>query len=145
MGRMFLILVDAHSKWMEVKPVSSATSAVTIEQLRSIFATHGLPEMLVSDNGSVFTSEEFKDFTKNNGIRHVTSAPYHPASNGLAERTVQTFKESMKKFSESLISTRVSRFLFAYRNTPHTTTGSSPAVTFKSTTSHEIRPHTTKC
>lgn len=127
MGRMFLILVDAHSKWMEVKPVSSATSAVTIEQLRSIFATHGLPEMLVSDNGSVFTSEEFKAFTKNNGIRHVTSAPYHPASNGLAERAVQTFKESMKKFSDGSISTRVSRFLFAYRNTPHTTTGSSPA------------------
>ena len=127
MGRMFLILVDAHSKWMEVKPVSSATSAVTIEQLRSIFATHGLPEMLVSDNGSVFTSDEFKDFTKSNGIRHVTSAPYHPASNGLAERAVQTFKESMKKFSNGSIPTRVSHFLFAYRNTPHTTTGSSPA------------------
>ena len=93
LGKMFLILVDAHSKWMEVKSVSAATSTQTIEHLRNIFATHGLPEMLVIDNGSVFTSSEFQDFTKRNGIRHVTSAPYHPASNGLAERVVQTFKE----------------------------------------------------
>ena len=127
LGRMFLILVDAHSKWIEVKPVTSATLSTTIEQLRSIFATHGLPELLVSDNGSVFTSAEFKDFTKNNGIRHVTSAPYHPASNGLAERAVQTFKESMKKSSQGSIETRLSRFLFPYRTTPHTTTGTSPA------------------
>ena len=53
-----------------------------------IFATHDLPEMLVSDNGSVFTSAEFTDFTKQNGIQHMKSAPYHPASNGLAERAV---------------------------------------------------------
>ena len=55
-----------------------------------MFATHGLPEMLVTDNASYFTSQEFQDFAKLNGIRHVTSAPYHPASNGLAERAVQT-------------------------------------------------------
>jgi len=56
MGHMFLVLVDAHSKWMEVKAVKAATSASTISQLRSIFATHGIPKLLVSDNGSVFTS-----------------------------------------------------------------------------------------
>ena len=58
------------------------------EKLRTTFATHGLPEVLVSDNGSVFTSEDFKVFTRRNGIRHVTSAPYHPSSNGLVERAV---------------------------------------------------------
>ena len=127
LGRMFLILVDAHSKWIEVHPVTTATSTITIEHLRMIFATHGLPEMLVTDNGSVFTSSEFKDFTKRNGIRHVTSAPYHPASNGLAERAVQTFKENLRRTSEGTLETRISRFLFTYRNTPHTTTGVSPA------------------
>ena len=70
-GRQFLILVDAHSKWIEIKSVTNPTSAATIEHLRSIFATHGLPEMLVSDNGSAFTSSEFEGFTKQNGIRHV--------------------------------------------------------------------------
>jgi len=78
LGHMLLILVDAHSKWMEVKLVKTATSSTTIEHLRNIFATHGLPEMLVTDNASYFTSQEFQDFNKLNGIRHVTSAPYHP-------------------------------------------------------------------
>ena len=127
LGRQFLILVDAHSKWMEVKVVNNATSAVTIDQMCSIFATHGIPEMLVTDNGTVFTSEEFNSFTKQNGIRHVTSAPYHPSSNGLAERAVQTFKSFMKKSTSGSIEARVSRFLMHYRITPQTTTGISPA------------------
>ena len=114
----------SHSKWLEVKPVSAATSPVTFESFRSIFFTHGLPEMLVTDNGSVFTSAEFSKFLKQNGIRHVTS---HPASNGLAERAVQTFKESLRWNTEGSIDTRISRFLLQYRSTPHSTTGISPA------------------
>ena len=126
-GKMFLLLVDAHSKWLEVLMVSAATSAVTIEKMRAVFAVHGLPETLVTDNGSVFTSSEFVEFTKKNGIHHIRSSPYHPASNGLAERAVQTFKAGMKKSSTGSIETRLSRFLFQYRITPHTTTGRSPA------------------
>ena len=53
LGRMFLVLVDAHSKWMDVIPVHAATSAVTIEKLRVVFATRGLPERIVTDNGAV--------------------------------------------------------------------------------------------
>ena len=128
MGKLFLLMVDAHSKWLEVHIVPSATSLNTIEKMRSTFATHGLPEMLVTDNGSAFTSQEFTDFLRKNGIRHVTSAPYHPATNGLAERAVQTFKAAMKKAPpKTSIETRVSRFLFHYRLTPHSTTGISPA------------------
>ena len=81
--------------------VSSTTSQVTIKALRKIYATHGIPEIIVSDNGTAFTSAEFKCFTKRNGIRHVTSSPYHPATNGLAERAVQTFKQALKKCSTS--------------------------------------------
>ena len=99
-GKMFLIVVDAFSKWLEVKPLTAATSTVTIEHLREIFATHGLPATLVTDNGAQFTSTEFQTFMTKNGIRHVTSSPYHPSSNGLAERSVQTFKEHMKKTAE---------------------------------------------
>ena len=68
---------------VEIRPVNNATSTVTMDQLCLIFATHGLPEMLVTDNGTVFTSNEFNRFTKQNGIHHVRSATYHPASNGL--------------------------------------------------------------
>ena len=70
-GRMFLILVDAHSKWPEVVEMSSTSAAKTIEVLRQIFAAYGLPEQLVSDNESHFTSDEFAKFTKGNGIKHI--------------------------------------------------------------------------
>lgn len=126
-GRMFLVLVDAHSKWMEVVPVHAATSTVTIEKLRAIFATHGLPERVVTDNGSVFTSADFEYFMQQNGITHVRTAPYHPASNGLAERAVQTFKRGIERLSAGSLETKLSRFLFKYRITPHATTGRSPS------------------
>ena len=91
-GKMFLLIIDAHSKWMDIHCVNSATSSMIIEKLRTMFASHGLPEIVVNDNGSNFMSSEFKSFLQKNGIRHITSAPYHPSSNGLVERAVRTFK-----------------------------------------------------
>eukprot|EP00731_Ephydatia_muelleri_P004047 Em0002g223a len=122
LGKQFIVLVDAFSKWLEVAVVSSCSSLQAIRFLRHVFSTHGLPEMLISDNGTAFTSAEFKTFVAHNGVRHLTSAPYHPATNGLAERAVQTFKEALQKTSGD-IETRLARFLFSYRTTPHTTTG----------------------
>lgn len=127
LGKMFLVIVDAHSKWIDVYPGNTATSQVTIEKLRQCFSIHGLPQTLVSDNGTCFTSQEFQAFLKQNGIQHITSAPFHPASNGLAERAVQSFKQGMKKITGDTIDTRLARFLFNYRITPQTTTGLSPA------------------
>ena len=127
LGKTFLLLIDAHSKWLEIVTVPSTSSQSTIQELRKIFATHGLPETIVSDNATSFTSAEFKEFVAKNGIRHITSAPYHPATNGLAERAVQTFKESMRKSTRGDLETKLARFLFHYRTTPHTTTGVSPA------------------
>ena len=95
--------------------------------MRSSFAALGLPEVIVSDNAATFTSDEFGQFLKRNGIRHVRTPPYHPASNGLVERAVQTFKEGLKKLTEGSLSTRLARFLFKYRITPHSTMGVSPA------------------
>ena len=70
MGKMFLVVIDAHSKWIDVEILNS-TSVSNIIKLRSLFATHGIPEQLVSDNGSDFQSEEFKQFTTQNGIKHI--------------------------------------------------------------------------
>lgn len=64
---------------------------------------------------------------KCNGIRHIVSAPYHPSTNGLVERAVQTFKTAVRKNTSRDIETALSRFLFHYRTTPHSTTGISPA------------------
>ena len=82
-GKMILVLIDAHSKWIEAVCTPSATSSVVIEELRTLFAQFGIPETIASDNGSCFVSAEFEAFLENNGIKHITSAPYHPASNGL--------------------------------------------------------------
>ena len=127
LGKTFLVIIDAYSKWLIVETVSSTSSQCTIQKLRSIFAAYGLPEMLVSDNGTSFTSSEFQEFVKRNGVRHITTAPYHPSSNGLAERAVQVFKEALRKSTAGDIETRLAKFLFHYRSTPHTTTGVSPA------------------
>ena len=124
LGRTALILVDAHSKWLEVIQVSTPSSQQAIKAPRHIFSTHGLPEVLVSDNGSAFTSMDFATFVKS---RHIRCAPYHPA-NGQAERVVQTFKEAMKKMVTGRdLDTHLSRFLFQYRLIPHLTTGHFPA------------------
>ena len=61
------------------------TSSATIEKLRIVFSTHDLLERIVTDNGTVFTSDEFESFLKTNGVTHTHTAPYHPALNGLAE------------------------------------------------------------
>ena len=91
---MFLIVVDSHSKWPDVLLTWSTYSERTVEPLREVFARYGLPEHLNSDNGRQFTSEVFQNFMEANNIKHTFSAPYHPATNGQAERFVQTFKQA---------------------------------------------------
>ena len=126
LGKIIFVMVDAHSKWLEAAVVSSTSSQQAIRVLRQVFSCHGLPEVLVSDNGTAFTSTEFQTFVQRNGFRHIRSAPYHPATNGLAERAVQTVKNALRKTAGD-IDTCLSRFLFQYRLTPHSTTGRSPA------------------
>ena len=66
LGHNYLVLVDTHSKWMDVPLMTSTTSAKTIEKLCMIFSTHGLPLNIVTDNGTVFTSNEFRQFMEQN-------------------------------------------------------------------------------
>lgn len=132
LGSTYLIAVDAHSKWPEVQEMKSTTAAKTIEVLRHLFARFGLPEQLVSDNGPQFIAEEFAAFLKQNGVKHVKCAPYHPSSNGLAERFVRTFKEAMKAGERDglPLTHRLENFLLLYRATPHATTGVAPSSLF---------------
>jgi hypothetical protein len=128
--KFYLILIDAYSKWIDAIPMSTTTSSQTIKELRRLFAMFGLPETVVSDNGPQFVSAEFEQFLASNGVKHVTSAPYHPATNGAAERTVQTVKDALKKFEIDSRPNALQSFLFTYRNTPHATTGQCPAQLF---------------
>ncbi|XP_039620150.1 uncharacterized protein K02A2.6-like [Polypterus senegalus] len=128
---MYLVVVDAHSKWPEVQLMDSVTTSKTVHVMRTLFSRYGIPEVLVSDNGPQFISDEFAYFMKTNHIKHIRSAPYHPATNGLAERFVQTFKQALKASKGSaLVQQRLDTFLLSYRNTPHATTQESPAMLF---------------
>lgn len=126
-GHIMLIVVDSHSKWIEVVPMRSTSSIRTIEELRTLFSRFGLPRTLVSDNGPQFVSEAFDEFMRRNGVVHLRSAPYHPQSNGLAERAVRTVKNGLKKITKGTISARLARMLHRYRRTP-LRCGQTPAM-----------------
>ena len=132
MGHMFMIVVDAHSKWPEVVIMDSTTTTKTIDVLRGLFSRYGLPSQIVSDNGPQLVSDDFEQFLKRNGVQHIKSAPYHPSTNGLAERFVQTMKQGMKaaKYEHLTVKQKLNNFLLAYRRSPHSTTGDSPANLF---------------
>ena len=127
LGKMFLIIIDSHSKWIDVKIMNKITTVDTILELRDVFSTFGLPDTIVTDNGPSWTSEHFRNFLVYNGVEHILSAPYHPASNGLAERAVQLFKHAMRTNTNGSLRERVYKFLTKYRSTPHSTTGLTPA------------------
>ncbi|BHF64762.1 hypothetical protein SprV_0200776900 [Sparganum proliferum] len=119
-GVPYLILVDAYSEWPEIAPLNPATTSATIAFLRRIFSQHGLPEIPVSDNGSQFTSSTFEDFCHQHNIQHLRSPPYHPQSNGQAERFVDMFKRALLKArGEGTTDEIVQAFLFSYRTTPN--------------------------
>ncbi|UYV73841.1 hypothetical protein LAZ67_11001093, partial [Cordylochernes scorpioides] len=126
-GKLFLVVIDAYSKWIEAKIVSTTSTETTINSLKEIFATHGLPDVIVSDNGTSFTSELFRTFLKRNGVRHILCAPYHAASNGQVERAIQTLKNLLRKNSSGNWTTRLSRSLLSMRIAINSTTQKSPA------------------
>ncbi|CAG9114277.1 unnamed protein product [Plutella xylostella] len=129
-NKHYLVLVDAHSKWLEVEQVSSICASVIITCLRKIFARFGLPKRCVSDNGPPFSSAEYGKYLETNGIKRILVAPYHPSSNGAAENAVRSVKNVLKKavLDNENLDTALSKFLFTYRNTEHCTTKKEPAV-----------------
>ena len=128
-GFMYMVFVDAFSKFPEVVKMTDTTTHTTIAESRNIFSRHGLPEILVSDNGAQFTSRDFEQFCSNNGILHRTSAAYKPSTNGQAERAVQILKSAIKQaqLTNKDVSAVIAKYLLVYRNTPHSTRqGKSP-------------------
>ncbi|XP_037508579.1 uncharacterized protein K02A2.6-like [Rhipicephalus sanguineus] len=123
---MLLVVVDAYSKWIEVIPMKHANVESTIRALRSIFCRFGVPRTIVSDNGTQFTSKEFATFTANNNIAHLFTAPFHPQSNGAAERAVRTTKDGLRKIKGGDLDEKIARLLLNYGRTP-TKTGKSPS------------------
>ena len=125
MGKDWLVITDAYSKYPCIHPTSSTSFRATLDLLEEDFAHFGFPYTLVTDNAPTFTSEEFQHWCKERGITHLTGAPYHPATNGAAERLVQTFKQALRK-SSLPPKHALQEFLMQYRRTP-TSCGFSPS------------------
>ena len=122
-----MVIVDAHSKWVEILPTSKVSSEATIRMLHTCFARFGIPISNVSDNGPCFRSDEFSRFMAMNGIHHIFTAPYKPSINGLAENMERSFKNYYKVSGGGNVHERLDKFLFRYRVIPHTTRGVSPS------------------
>jgi transposase InsO family protein len=129
-GKTFLILIDASSKWVEAFSMANTTGTAVVKILRETFARFGLPKQIVSDNGPPFTGREVDAYMRYYGITHTFTPAYHPASNGAAEAAVKLCKRALKKaFREHAdVEEALQEYLMAYRNTPHSTTGQSPAM-----------------
>jgi transposase InsO family protein len=127
-GDFFFIVVDAYSNWPEVVRMRSTTAEKTVEVLEEIFARWGPCATIVSDNGPQFISSVFRKFCKTHAVQHITSAPYHPQSNGRAERFVSIMKTGLKKLEgEGNTNEKLRTFLATYRRTPSATLdGKSP-------------------
>jgi transposase InsO family protein len=108
----YLLVVDYYSRFIEVRPLDSLESLVTIDKFKSIFSIHGVPDMIISDNGKQFDSRYFREFARSYGFQHVTSSPRYPKANGEAERAVGTVKRLWNKSDDPYLS------LMIYRATP---------------------------
>ncbi|XP_034245491.1 uncharacterized protein LOC117647704 [Thrips palmi] len=120
----FLVVEDYLSKWLEIKPLSSKSSKAVIDALRSIFSTHGNPQIIFGDNNPL-NSHECHEFAKSMGSVIKTSSPEYARSNGLAEKGVHIAKQMLKKCSDS--GTHILDALKEYNNTPLTGMNVSPA------------------
>ena len=118
-GLYFLLVVDALTKWPEIFATRSMTAQVTVKFLQTCFSRFGYPATIVSDNGTQFTSHLFRRFCESGGIEHLTTAPFHPQSNGQAERFVDTFKRAIHKINKGEpLEETLTVFLTYYRSTP---------------------------
>ena len=130
----WLVLIDTYSKYPIIHQTTSTSSKATIQLLEEDFAHFGFPHTIVSDNATSFSSGKFQSWCQEHGITHLAGAPYHPATNGAAERLVQSFKKSLQK-SSLLPKSALQEFLMMYRRTP-LASGLSPSEILNG---HQIR------
>ena len=100
----------------------------TKEKLKKIFATHGTPVQVESDNGPPFSSKEFAEFAAVEGFRHHRITPLHPRANGEAESFMKLINKTEQRAQIQRMSPLMAmqEMLIGYRLTPHPATGISP-------------------
>ena len=128
-GKYLLVVIDRYSRYPEVEIITSTNAKNVIRKLNKIFASHGIPEVLITDNGPPFKSTEFRDYMKELGTSHEFSTPYWPQGNAEAERFMRTLSKvlTIANMTNDNLDNALYKFLFHYRSTPHCTTKVPPA------------------
>ena len=111
-GKEYIIAVDYYSRFFEIAPLKNTTSESATNYLKLFFSHHGIPEIIISDNGPQFSAATFSKFAEEWGFTHLTSSPHYPQSNGEAERAVQMAKDLITKSEDPYLA------LLSYRSTP---------------------------
>lgn len=124
-GHEYLLVVDTYSKFPEIMILKNQTSYEIINCLKAIFSRHGIPQLVYSDNGTNFVSQEMKNFAKQWKFSLKTSTPQYPQSNGFIERHVQTVKNVLIKANRDRKDMYL--MLLELRNTPISNNMKSPA------------------
>lgn len=96
-GRTHLIIVDHYSRYPEVAEFQNSKARTIIAKTKSIFSRRGIPEIVISDNGPQYLSDEYRQFAEAYDFRHTTISPGYPQPGGLHEKTVQTVKQLLEK------------------------------------------------
>ena len=107
----YVVVVDYYSRYIETMLIRDERS-ITVINIKSIFARHGIPENVISDNGREYTSDEFKEFSRKYQFKHITFSPKYPRGNSVAERSIQTLKNIMEKSNDPYLG------LLSHRTTP---------------------------
>lgn len=128
-GDYVIGIIDAGSRWPEAFVTKSTRVDIIISTIQNCFYTHGIPVIIVSDNGPQFRSSEFNHFCKDWGIKHRRVTPYHPQANGEIERFFSTMLKAIRAMNTEGKDWRkhLGKFLMYYRNSPHAMTGETPA------------------
>uniref|UniRef100_A0A1A8FRD6 Integrase catalytic domain-containing protein n=1 Tax=Nothobranchius korthausae TaxID=1143690 RepID=A0A1A8FRD6_9TELE len=115
-GKDYLLIIDYYSNFPEIALLTSTTAGNVITHVKSVFARHGIPETVVSDNGPCYICKEWQNFDREYGFHHVTSSPQHPQANGKAEKGVHIIKQLLKKATDSNSDPYLA--LLSYRTAP---------------------------
>ena len=128
-GEYLLVVIDRYSRFPEVEIVRSTKASTVIPTLDKIFAVHGLPSSVTSDNGPPFNGDDYDRYLKHLGIKKDPSTPKWPQGNSEVERFNQTIGKALKtaKIEGRVWQQEINRFLLQYRTTPHSTTKVPPA------------------
>ena len=140
-NKEYVVLVDSYSDFIEVRHLKTTTSNTLIEFYKEQFSRHGIPDVLMTDNGPQYTSREFADFAQEWEFKHLSSSPHHSRSNGKAESAVKIVKNLFKKAIADNKDPWLA--LLDYRNTPTEGIKTSPCQRLMSRRTRTLVPVST--